>query len=62
MINLIKLSTEEVNELRRIMIHLYNSGYHAGHNDTVEGQYIDICTQDMDTYHEEIVCELVEEI
>ena len=37
------------------MVHLYNLGYKSGHHDTVEGQYIDIFRQDMDTYHSDVV-------
>jgi hypothetical protein len=40
---------------------LYNSGYHAGHHDTVEGYYVDILDCDMETYHEDIVAEILEE-
>ena len=41
------------------IIHIYNSGYHAGHHDTVEGQYVDIYPSDMDTYHEDVVIDLL---
>lgn len=36
---------------------LYNTAYHAGHHDTVEGCYTHVCSQDMDSYHEDIVQE-----
>jgi hypothetical protein len=36
---------------------LYNTGYHAGHHDTVEGGYTHVYRQDMDSYHEEVVAE-----
>jgi len=39
--------------------HIYNCGYIAGHNDTVEGTFTDIYTQDMNTYHDDIVNELL---
>lgn len=48
-------------EIEKI-IHIYNSGYHAGHHDTVEGQYTDILSCDMDTYHEDVVRGLIEEL
>lgn len=44
------------------LIHLYNSGYHAGHHDTVESSYTDIHQSDMDSYQEEIVDELLEDM
>jgi len=48
--------------LRTAAIHIYNSGYHAGHHDTVEGRYVDIYSADMDSYHAEEVGELLEEL
>lgn len=47
-------------KLRGMAIHVYNSGYHAGHHDTVEGGYVDIHSNDMDSYHAETVEELVD--
>jgi hypothetical protein len=44
------------------MVHLYNFGYKAGHHDTVEGRYIDICRQDMETYHLEDVSEWLQDM
>lgn len=41
---------------------LYNSGYKAGHHDTVEAAYIDIHNEDMDNYHEEEAREILDEI
>ena len=49
-------------ELEAIQCHIYNSGYHAGHEDTVESCYTDIFTCDMDTYHQEVVSELVADL
>jgi hypothetical protein len=43
------------------MVHLYNLGYKSGHHDTVEGRYIDILRQDMDTYHSDFVSEWLKE-
>ena len=43
------------------MVSLYNRGYKDGHHDTVEGQYVDIHRQDMDTYHSDIVAERLED-
>ena len=41
---------------------VYNSGYHAGHHDTVEGGYAHVYPQDMDDYHEEVVMEILEDL
>ena len=49
----------ELDALKSATIYVYNSGYHAGHHDTVEGRYVDIHPCDMDTYHAEDVIELV---
>lgn len=38
---------------------IYNSGYMAGHHDTVEGSFTDILSADMATYHEGVVSELL---
>lgn len=48
-----------VARLEEIAVHVYNSGYHAGHYDTVECRYIDIHPSDMDSYHAEEVDELL---
>ncbi len=36
---------------------LYNVGYHAGHEDTVEGTYLDVLPVDMREIHGDIVGE-----
>lgn len=36
---------------------LYNTAYHAGHHDTVEGCYTHVYPQDMDSHHEDVVQE-----
>lgn len=41
---------------------VYNSGYHAGHHDTVEGGYTHVYPQDMDDYHEDVVIEILEDL
>lgn len=43
-------------------IRIYNSGYMAGHQDTVEGCFTDILSADMATYHEDVVSELVDDL
>jgi len=42
--------------------HIYNSGYQAGHNDTVEGGFTDIHHIDRGEYHSDVVQELLVEI
>lgn len=51
-----------IDDINEIMTHIYNSGYKAGHHDTVEGGYTDIFSCDMDTYHEDLVAELVDDL
>ena len=43
-------------------VHVYNSGYLTGHHDTVEGAFIDIVNCDMDTYHEDVVRDLLADL
>lgn len=43
-------------------VYLYNSGYMAGHNDTVEGCFTDIHQSDMKTYHADVVKDILEEM
>ena len=45
--------------LLRMAMRLYNSGYHAGHHDTVEAGYVDIFSCDMENYHEDEALEIV---
>ena len=49
----------KVQRLRKATVYLYNSGYMAGHNDTVEACFTDIYECDMDTYHDDVVAELL---
>ena len=48
----------ELAECKRQSVRLYNSGYHAGHHDTVEGCYTHILPCDMSTYHDDVVAAL----
>lgn len=43
-------------------VRIYNSGYMAGHQDTVEGCFTDILSADMASYHEDVVSELVDDL
>jgi len=52
---------DRVEGLEKLSIYLYNSGYHAGHEDTVEGGYTDVYPEDMHTYHDDLVAELIQE-
>lgn len=36
---------------------LYYAAYHAGHHDTVEGQYVDVVHAERHAYHDEAVNE-----
>jgi hypothetical protein len=44
-----------------LMVRLYNQGYHAGHEDTVEACFVPIHHTDMDTYHADAVEEILQE-
>jgi hypothetical protein len=41
---------------------VFNTGYHSGHHDTVEGGYVHIEAGDMDSYHDDEVKELVADL
>jgi len=43
----------------KVACRLYNSGYHAGHHDTVEACYVDIHPSDMSSYHLDVVQKLL---
>ena len=51
----ITLTTEQ-------LIRLYNIGYNAGHNDTVEGQDCPAHHTEMDTHHQECVLEILDDM
>jgi len=44
-----------------LMVRLYNHGYMAGHQDSVESAFVLIHHTDMDTYHADVVAEILEE-
>ena len=48
-------------QLEAQQIWLYNQGYLAGHHDTVEAQFTNIYQVDMDTYHADVVAELLQQ-
>ena len=47
--------------LESLMVRLYNQGYHAGHEDTVEACFTPIHHTDMDIYHADVVAEILQE-
>jgi hypothetical protein len=47
--------------MKKELIHMYNRGYKAGHHDTVECGYVDIFDVDMDSYHEDVIDEIIPE-
>lgn len=52
---------DQVTLTLRQLVRLYNSGYKAGHHDTVEGGYAGIFDCDMDSYHQDDVEERLRE-
>lgn len=44
-----------------LMVRIYNQGYHAGHEDTVEACFTPIHHTDMGTYHADVVGEIIME-
>jgi hypothetical protein len=44
-----------------VLVRIYNAGYAAGHDDTVEGGFVHVHDQDKATYHEYRVQDLIEE-
>ena len=52
---MVKLTIEQ-------LVRIYNIGYNAGHNDTVEGNDMPAHHSEMDSHQEDIVLELLDEI
>ena len=44
------------------LVRIYNMGYNAGHNDTVEGDDSPAHNSEMDTHHEDIVLEILDDL
>jgi predicted nucleic acid-binding OB-fold protein len=55
-----ELSQKELSS--KVILQIYNRGYLAGHNDTVEGHYKHISHQDMATHHEDIIDDIIDGI
>ncbi|MEO9268649.1 hypothetical protein ABI244_05450 [Serratia ureilytica] len=47
--------------LKSRSIKLFNLGYLHGHESTVEGYFVDVHRNDIDTYHDEVVAEIIED-
>ncbi|CAI0724587.1 Uncharacterised protein [Serratia proteamaculans] len=47
--------------LKSLSIKLFNLGYLHGHESTVEGYFVDIHRNDIDTYHDDVVAEIIED-
>ncbi|WP_262033991.1 hypothetical protein [Serratia liquefaciens] len=47
--------------LKSRSIKLFNLGYLRGHESTVEGYFVDIHRNDIDTYHDDVVAEIIED-
>lgn len=52
----------ENERLKEDAVYIYNSGYNAGHHDTVEGQYTQVLPVDMRTYQNDVVAEILLEV
>ncbi|MEX5768836.1 hypothetical protein AB4Y55_24130 [Serratia nematodiphila] len=46
--------------LKSRSIKLFNLGYLHGHESTVEGYFVDVHRNDIDTYHDDVVTEIIE--
>ena len=51
-----------MNELLKLLVSIYNHGYMAEHDATVEGCFVNILPSEMNLYHEDIVNELVADL
>ncbi|ASM11825.1 hypothetical protein [Serratia marcescens] len=47
--------------LKARSIKLFNLGYLRGHESTVEGYFVDVHWCDIDTYHDDVVAEIIED-
>ncbi|WP_440510673.1 hypothetical protein [Serratia sarumanii] len=47
--------------LKSRSIKLFNLGYLHGHESTVEGYFVDVHRNDIDTYHDDVVAEIIED-
>ena len=49
-------------EFEKSVLTIYNRGYHTGHHDTVEGNYVNILDCDMSNYHEDNFNDITEDV
>jgi len=57
-----KLMQGDCLETNKLFVYLYNCGYSAGHHDTIEGCFTDILPVDSDSYHDDVVTEILDEL
>ncbi|QNQ56153.1 hypothetical protein [Serratia liquefaciens] len=57
----IKALAVENAALKSRSIKLFNLGYLRGHESTVEGYFVDVHWSDIDTYHDDVVAEIIED-
>ncbi len=62
LLTLLATAEREVERLRETQVYLYNSGYLAGHHDTVEGCWADIHFSDYHTDQSDMVDEVLDEL
>ena len=53
---------DENKAMKEFGVLMYNHGYMNGHHHTVEGYFTDIHQCDMETYHEDVVSDIVEDL
>ena len=52
----------ERERLRPLFVRIYNAGYEAGHHETVEGGFVNVQDCDKETYHSDVVQELLDDM
>jgi hypothetical protein len=52
----------ERERLLPLFVRVFNAGYQAGHHETVEGGFADVHESDKETYHSDVVAELLGEL
>ncbi|HGM7254809.1 hypothetical protein [Serratia marcescens] len=57
----VEMLAVENSALKSRSIKLFNLGYLRGHESTVEGYFVDVHCNDIDTYHDDVVAEIIED-
>ncbi|ELH4238907.1 MULTISPECIES: hypothetical protein [Serratia] len=57
----VEMLAVENSALKSRSIKLFNLGYLRGHESTVEGYFVDVHRNDIDTYHDDVVAEIIED-